>query len=85
MRKGEDCLYGTTNWYGSMDISLCYERCKSYKFFVHATYGDNNCKCIKTDDCTPRKASDTDVLAVYEVTGRKTINELYSMPQMYNF
>ena len=78
-------MYGTTNWYGSMDISLCFDRCKSYKFFVHASYGDQNCKCIKTDDCTPRKASDTGVLAVYEITGKKAGNELYSMPQKYKY
>ena len=45
-----------TGWLGRMDIKRCADMCSiSHKLFVHATYGDGNCKCITTDDCMPTK------------------------------
>ena len=58
----------STAWLGHMSILSCAIRCSnSYHYFVHATDGDNNCKCITTDDCT--RTTDTGWgLALYKIT-----------------
>ena len=53
--KETDCK-PDTGWLGKMNISRCADICSStYRLFVHATDGDENCKCITTDECKPIK------------------------------
>ena len=67
--KEADCK-PDTGWLGRIDIKRCADMCSiSHKLFVHATYGDGNCKCITTDDCRPTKDTDWG-LALYQ-TDRK--------------
>ena len=36
----------STEWKGIMELEQCYEKCKDYNWFIHATYGNKNCKCV---------------------------------------
>ena len=79
--KEADCK-PDTGWLGKMDIERCADMCSiSHKLFVHATYGDRNCKCIKTDDCTPTKDTYWG-LALYQ-TNRKGRIEVVIFYHLY--
>ena len=73
IKKNTDCQ-PSLPWLGKGDLKGCAKLCSSYSHFVHATDGDQDCKCIKVPNC--KQSTDTRFgLSLYKTTtGNKGVN-----------